>query len=204
MSNNLNLYNPLFYANESLIQLEKALGMANTVHRGYDKEPQQKGSTINISQPSTFVAQDAPSTAQDLNPDNVQISLDHWKEVKFGLSDKELTFTTEKIIQDHIRPATVALADAIDQSLAALYADIPWYYDVAATAGVTDITQTRKILFDNKVPLRDPAMMHWMVDGDMEADLLGQTAFSQQQGAGDQGVATQVSPGGFALPGSIP
>ena len=34
--NTLGIYDPLFYAQEALIQLEKALGLAGRVHRGYD------------------------------------------------------------------------------------------------------------------------------------------------------------------------
>lgn len=193
MTNALSVYDPIFYAQEALIQLEKALGMAGRVHRGYDKTPQQKGATISIRHPGTFTAQDAPSTAQDLDIGQVQIRLSNWKEVKFALSDKELSATGEVIISEHIRPAAVALADTIDQSLCALYADVPWYHDVAATAGVADIISVRRAMFDNKVPLRDPAMLHWMLDGDMEADLLGQSAFTQWQGSGSVGAEAQVS-----------
>src|SRR5437763_1903914 len=125
-TNVLSVYDPLFYAQEAIIQLHKALGMAQRVHRGYDKSPQQKGSTIEISRPSTFTAQDAPSADQAISASSVAIVLDHWKEVKFSLTDKELTFTTEKIISDHIQPAAYALADDIDQKLVALYKFVPW------------------------------------------------------------------------------
>lgn len=193
MANILSVYDPIFYAQEGLIQLEKALGMAGRVHRGHDKAPQQKGATISIRKPGSFTAQDAPSSAQDIDAGEVQIRLDHWKEVKFALTDRELAATGELIIAEHVRPAAVALADAIDQSLCALYADVPWQHDVAATAGVADIISVRRAMFDNKVPLRDPAMLHWMIDGDMEADLLGQAAFTQWQGAGAMGAAAQMS-----------
>lgn len=193
MTNQLSVYDPIFYAQEGLIQLEKALGMAGRVHRGHDKAPQQKGATISIRRPGAFTAQDAPSAPQDIEAGEVQIRLDHWKEVKFALSDRELSAAGEVIIAEHVRPAAVALADAIDQSLCGLYADIPWFHDVGATAGVADIIAVRRAMFDNKVPLRDPAMLHWMLDGDMEADLLGQAAFTQWQGAGAMGAAAQVS-----------
>ena len=191
MSNVLSVYDPLFYAQEALIQLEKSLGMAGRVHRGYDKSPQQKGSTISIPRPSTFSAQDAPSTAQDINASEVQIVLNQWREVKFKLTDKELTFTTEKIINDHIRPAAYALADDIDQKLALLYKNVPWFTDVGATAAVADITAVRKLMFDNAVPMRDPSMINWMLDSDMEADLLANSAFAQWQGSGEAGASTQ-------------
>ncbi len=193
MANTLSVYDPIFYAQEGLIQLEKALGMAGRVHRGYDKAPQQKGATISIRSPGAFTALDAPSSAQDIDAGEVQIQLSNWKEVKFALSDKELSAAGEVIIAEHVRPAAVALADSIDQSLCALHADVPWFHDVAATAGVADIIAVRRAMFDNKVPLRDPAMLHWMIDGDMEADLLGQSAFTQWQGSGELGTAAQVS-----------
>lgn len=193
MANSLSVYDPIFYAQEGLIQLEKALGMAGRVHRGYDKAPQQKGATISIRKPGAFTAEDAPSAAQDIEAGEVQVRLDNWKEVKFALSDRELAAAGEVIIAEHVRPAAVALADAIDQSLCGLYAEVPWFHDVAATAGVADIIAVRRAMFDNKVPLRDPAMLHWMLDGDMEADLLGQAAFTQWQGSGAVGAAAQVS-----------
>ena len=189
MSNNLALYDPLFYAQEALIQLEKALGMAARVHRGYDKAPQQKGSTIKISQPGVFTAQDAPSTAQDLDPGQLEITLSYWREVKFALTDKEVTFTTEKIINDHIRPAAYALADDIDQRLCGLYTNVGNYYNVAGTPTIADVITARKKLNDLNAPAED---RHFMLGSQLEADFLGLSAFSQHQGAGLEGVGTQM------------
>ena len=111
VANVLGNYDPIFYANEALIALHNALGMAGRVHRGYDPAPQQKGSVINITAPTVFEATDVNTTnggtIQDLTPSNVSITLDTWKEVKFALSDKELTFAKEKIIADHITPCSL-------------------------------------------------------------------------------------------------
>jgi len=189
MGNVLSVYDPLFYAQEGLIALEKALGMAGRVYRGYDKSPQQKGSVISISVPSTFTAQDAPSTAQDIKAGEVQIALNFWREVKFALTDKELTFTTEKIINDHIRPAAYALADDIDQKLAALYKEFPFYVVATSPAAVADLTASQAVLFNNSVPMDD---LHMMINGTLQAEFLNLAAFSQSQGAGDAGVQTQM------------
>jgi hypothetical protein len=193
MSNVLGNYDPIFYAQEALIALNKALGMAGRVHRGYDPNPQQKGSVINITRPSVFEATNVNTstggTTQELAPENVSITLDTWKEVKFGLTDKELTFTKEKIITDHITPAAYALADAIDLSLVGLYKKIPWKESISGTPVVTDITGVRKALFNNKVPMND---LHFMVDGDVEAGLLALTAFATADGSGQAGVDTQL------------
>jgi len=193
MSNTLGNYDPIFYAQEALIALNKALGMAGRVHRGYDPNPQQKGSVINITRPSVFEATNVNTstggTTQELTPENVSITLDTWKEVKFGLTDKELSFTKEKIITDHITPAAYALADAIDLSLVGLYKKIPWKEAISATPAVTDITGVRKTLFNNRVPMND---LHFMVDGSVEAGLLALSAFATADGAGQVGVDTQL------------
>lgn len=192
-TNTLGTYDPIFYAQEGLAHLEKALGMASRVHRGYDRERRsfRKGSVIEIRKPSTFVAQNAPSTPQNLDTETLQITLDQWKEVKFALTDKELTYTGEEIIEEHIRPAAYALADEVDSQLVLLARDIPWFYDLNSTTSVKDVTHVRKVMRNNAVPLNDPSMIHYMVDGDLEAEFLALTAFSQHQGAGDDAVQTQ-------------
>lgn len=177
MPNVLSVYDPLFYAQEALILLEKALGLGARVHRGYDATPQQKGSIINIRKPSTFTAQDAPGSDQSIAADYVAITLNKWREVKFALSDKELAFTKEDIIREHIRPAAYALADDVDQYIAAFYKQVPWYFDVAGGPGSTlvlnDLSGVRGILRNNAVPdLNDPAMVHLMIGGAEEGALL--------------------------------
>lgn len=188
MANNLNLYDPLFYAQEALIQLDKALGMSGRVYRGLDQQSRGRGSVIQISRPSTFVAADAPSTAQDLTPEDISMTLSYWREVKFALTDKELTFSGERIINDHIRPAAIALADDVDQKLAARYADIPWSVSLSNPAIVSDITNARKVLFNNRVPMGDLAMM---VDGTLEAELLNISDFNRNDGGGEAAMDTQ-------------
>ncbi len=192
MSNALSTYDPLFYAQEGLIALENALGMAKRVHRGYEQERNAKelGSTISIKKPTIFTALAAPSAAQDINVSEVQILLNQWYEVKFALTDKELAYTGTKIITDHIRPAAYALANKIDQALNALSNDIPWYVDAAGSADITDIINVKKMLFNNAVPLQDPSMMHLEVDGIETAYLQALPAFNQQYAAGADGLRT--------------
>lgn len=172
MANTLSIYDPLFYANEALIWLKKALGMAGRVHRDFSPDPQQKGSTIQVRRPSSFTAQDAPSVPQDINASMVPVVLNKWKEVKFKLTDKELTFTKEKIIQEHIQPAAYALADDLDQNLAS---QIKQFYTQVSQAGGTmalvDVAAAAKSLFTNKVPMQDQSMLHMMIDGTAQADL---------------------------------
>ncbi len=183
MANTLGYYNPAFYANEALILLEDMLGMSARVHRGYDAERRAfgKGQTINIRRPSAMTVDDAPETAVDLSTDSVQISLDYWRESKFKLTDRELAFTSEQIIQEHIRPQVHALASDIEAKLWALYKDVPRYVLTGAAASVANIVNTRKVMADAKVPIGDQALgyLNYMVSPTIEAELLQLPVFHQ-------------------------
>lgn len=197
MSNTLGVYNPIFYAQEALIQLENALGMGNRVHRDFETERNgasfERGQTISIRRPSTFTVQDAPSTAQDITTETVTLSLDYWKEVKFKLTDRELAFTGERIINDHIRPAAYALANYIDLIGAQLYRQIPWAVTLGSDGDVSDFTDLWKTMFNLGVPMADADLgrIHAMWNGKSVADFLALPAFAQDQGAGSAGVQTQ-------------
>lgn len=180
MTNVLGNYNEHFFAQEALIQLEEVLGMASRVHRDFDGATKKKGNTIQIRRPGTFVAANAPATATDLTPDDVDITLDQWKEVKFKLSDKELSLNSDRVISDHIRPAAVALANQIDQTLAALYLDIPWISPMSATPALADITAMHNVMFGNKVPQND-GLLHLMIDGSTQVAFLNALSAAGQQ-----------------------
>ena len=166
MSNTLDAYNPYWYCNEAIIALEAQLGLAGRIHRGYDKEPRSKGDTIVINKPGTFVVQDAPSVAQDLKPSHIEVKVDQYKDVVMSITDKELTYTGEKIIKDHIRPATYAIAKYMDAQLHGLSAMVPWFYDAASTTVVDDLTGVSQIMFENNVPM-DDGLLHLGVGGTM-------------------------------------
>lgn len=184
-TNTLGNYNETFFAQEALIQLEKVLGMAGRVYRDYNADPQTKGSTIQVRRPSSFSAQAAPSSDQNVTTDSVAITLDQWQEVKFSITDKDLSLSSDRLISDHIRPAAVALADKIDQSLAALYKDVPWYTTMSNPPVLSDITAIKKIMFANKVPLIDESMLHFMIGGTEQAAFQNaMTTLSNPQASG--------------------
>lgn len=187
-------WNPNFYAMEVLIALEQELGFASRVHRGFDEERRtyNKGELVKIQRPATFTAADAPATAVDPEVGEVQISMDHHREVKFKVTDKDLALSSEQLITKHVRPIVYALVADIHASLNALYWSVPWYYDVGGTPAVSDINGPRRILRGNKVPLVAPDMSY-QLSPTLEEGFLNLSAFSQQQGAGDRGIATQTT-----------
>ncbi len=179
MANVLGNYSPIFYANEALILLRKALGMANRVHRGYEMERRSVnvGSVISIRKPSTFSAEDPISSDQDIATQVVNITLNKNPGVRFALTDLELAYTGEQVISEHIEPAAYAIADKLDQYLVALYKDVPWSYDYGSAVDHTIITGAKKVAFDNGVPLEDASRMHMMVDGTLQMYFENSTTF---------------------------
>lgn len=184
MPNTLGNYTEIFFAQEALIQLENQLGMASRVFRDYDATPANKGDTIRLRKPSTFTAQNAPSSSQALNTDSNTITLDQWKEVKFDLTDKELTLSADRLIEDHIRPAAYALAKEIDDQLCQLTLQVPWIAaQQASTFALADLAQPQKVLFDNGAPEQD-GNLHLMVGGSMRANIVGTLGGANMFGTG--------------------
>lgn len=192
--NDIGPYNPVVLTNEGLEIMEAALGMTGRVYRGMDddKTGREKGDTMTITVPGQFVAQDAPSLAQDLSPAKVQVVLNLWKEVKFKLGDKEMAFTTDRIIREHVRPAVYALVKYFEGALLDTVDLVPWYSEWTSTPVITDITKGPHAgLFNNNVDMDDETKLHFMIDGTIQGELLALSAFSQFQGSGPEGAATQ-------------
>lgn len=193
-TNTLGNYDETFFAQEALIQLEKVLGFAGRIYRNYNVNPAVRGDTIQVRRPASFTAADAPAAAMDLTTESVAVLVDKWKEVKFALTDKDLSLTNERIISDHIRPAAYALADQIDQDGVALYKDIPWYTTLTATPALADVATARKVMFDNRVPLKDSSMLHGMIGGTTEVAFLSAMAAAGMD-ASQQGALREASMG---------
>lgn len=195
MANRLLNYNPEFWARTALRLLMTRKGMFSRVHRGYEAERNDYGlgETIHIRRPGTFVAADAPnSPLQDLKTGTVKIELDRYKEVPFAVTDRELAIGGQRLIDEHIAPATDAIAQYWDEELFKLASTVPHTIDlpsgVAATMPAT-LAAARRIMVDNKVPKQ--AQIHYMATSLTMERALGTSAFTQQQGAGDQGVTAQ-------------
>lgn len=177
MANAIDPYIINIYAQEAFANLENALGMANTIHRGYSKEPGEVGKDIKIKVPSTFTAQTTPSAAaQDISTSEITLSLDTYRKVEFKVADTDLSYTSDVLIENHIRPAVYTLANEIDTILAGFADDIPWFVDATETpTNLNDLAECRRILFDNKVPVND-GMTYVMINGEREAAFLNYLA----------------------------
>ena len=183
MANTLSPYNPTFYAAEALILLQNALGMANRVYRGYEAERKgyNLGETVQVRKPSDFSVTSAPSSStNDPYTTSQTITINQWNQVKFALTDKELTQSGSRVIEEHIQPAAYALANQVDTDLMSEYVNIPWYVGCSSTpTAVADLTLPRKVLVDNagKQVDMDDGKIHCAVSPNFEQNLLASTHF---------------------------
>lgn len=171
MPQDVSPYIPEIWARQALIWLRNRTIMARLVHRDFENEVAEAGDTVNAHRPQTFTAQDVttPITPTALNPGNVAVLLDQWKHVTFAVSDNELAWALKAapndpvvsaVIRDHIQPAASALAEAVDSSLLALYADIP------TTVGAAGVALTPDTVVDAGTQLnvqKVPAETRYMV-----------------------------------------
>ena len=124
--------NPSIIAKTSVRILENELVMARNVYRGYEEEFDRKingydvGDTISIRKPQQFtVRTGATASIQDVTEGKLSLVVGTQQGVDFSFSSLELTLKIEQLADRVIRPAMVRLANAVDQSLMALFTQVP-------------------------------------------------------------------------------
>lgn len=129
------LITPSVIAKEALFQLENNLVLGKNVHTEYKKEFVKVGGTVSIRKPVKFYAADGASRVnQDVEEANTSITVSTQKHVSWAFSSADLTLTVEDYSERYIKPAAIALANTIDQSLAGLYYN---FWNHVGTPGTT-------------------------------------------------------------------
>ncbi|MGN7942855.1 P22 phage major capsid protein family protein [Metabacillus sp. 22489] len=189
MSNQL--ITPQIVAKESLMVLENNMVFGNLVHRDYSNEfVSGVGDTVNVRKPSTFEAKEFSDSIeiQDAKEGSVPVKLDTHLDVSFEVTAKELTLDISEFSEQFVQPAMRAIAQKVDEKIAKLYKDIPFYYGIAGQTPATPnvIPQVRAILNKNKVPL---ANRNLVLNPDTEASFLSNDIFTNADKVGDNGTA---------------
>lgn len=165
MANVLAGYNPTFFAQESLGQLYNKLGMASRVYLGLNNERgsdqagyfKNKGETVTITGPGKFKAQEfvegTGTTAQDITGLDIDLKLEFKKEVKFKITGKQMAFTQDRIVNEHVTPAVEAIAEAVDTELHKLGNKVAPKVAMGSTVNSSYILDPRKVLASNKAPM---------------------------------------------------
>lgn len=182
-------YNPFFYANEGLRVLFKRLGMAFYVDRSIEAQKgSAAGSTVQVRRAQTFSTAAMPiaeASFADVSPNYDNLVISEWRGQGFKLTDKEKSQTPEAFVRDHITPVAAAIAERIDADLAGLALEVPWVVDDDATDPYKDFANIRKLLFDNKAPIVNPADYAYMTDGVLQQRYESNPTFAQANTAGD-------------------
>jgi len=129
---------PSVIAKEALMQLSNKLIFANQVHREYKNEFKKIGDTVSIRKPVKFYAADgATLVKQDVEEGNTSITVNQRKHVGWEFDSAALTLSIAEYSERYIKPATLVLANVVDQAVAALYSSV---WNTVGTVGTTPST----------------------------------------------------------------
>lgn len=133
--------------------------LAGLVHRDYSKEFRKIGNSVRIRKPATLTAiefdGDLTGQYQNIVESYVDVLLDTVLVVPVEVSAKDMTLDIVNFNTQIVEPAVQSLAQKIDEKLALLYKDIPYYYDITETTAATILASllgARKVQNDLKVP----------------------------------------------------
>lgn len=190
-SNTLTAVTPKLLA-AGLMALRENAVSAQLVNRGYENLAGEKGSTIDVPVPSAIAATDVTPDKYAPDPDgvvptSVPIAMTNWKEAAFFMSDKDILTAMDGTLPMQASEAIKALANAVDDSILALYKKVYGWHGTAGTTPFTggttfDATQVRKVLNNQLAPM-DPRYV--LFDADAEANALNLRAFQDMSFSGD-------------------
>jgi len=174
--------------------------MAGLVHRDYSKEFRKIGEKVRIRKPATLTTVefdgDLTGTYQNVVESFVDVLLDTILVVPIEVSAKDMTLDIVNFNQQVVEPAMQSLGQKVDEKLALLYKDIPYFMDIDSTSAATILASllgARKIQNDNKVPFAQArnAVMSTLTT----ATLLGLDAFRDLDKSGDTKALKEASLG---------
>ncbi|MDP4143188.1 MAG: P22 phage major capsid protein family protein [Bacillota bacterium] len=144
-------------ARQALLRLHSNFVMAGLVYTDYANEFKQKGDTIQVKKPATFIADDFGETInlQDVGESNVLVKLDKIADVSVEVSSKELSLNIDDFSSQILDGATLAIAEKVDQDLCGLYSEIPYYSGLGGTtpSSLSDISNAMLVMNKNRVPM---------------------------------------------------
>lgn len=136
----INVYDPTFWAQESLAQLFPMLKMTGMMYRNFEGQVAAQGDTVTTRMPGTFTATDVDPDAFASNKpkaDSLAIQLNQWKQVVFEIGDREQSLSLKDLQTEFAYPAAFAMGSVIEDACIGLYKDV---YTTVGTAGVTPAT----------------------------------------------------------------
>lgn len=176
---------------QGLLALRQMAITPRFVNRDYELLAGEKGSTVDVNIPSAITAQDVtpsntPPDDAGVVPTKVALAMDNWKEAPFFLSDKDMLEVMNGVIPMQASEAVKAIANAVDNSILALYKGV---YGYAGTAGTTPygndlgaFLTADQILNDQLAPMEP--RVH-LINAKAKANAMGLRAFQDASYRGD-------------------
>ena len=158
MANNVLSYLPVWYANQALDFLAPRLGFARLVNRQYDQELRpNSGNVVEIPVRSAVEASDftkgGKTDYQNLSTSKKEIRIDRHADASFLIDDSDAAMGRASLINDHVGPAAVAIAEKVERELFGLYADVPWTVQHDPAKVINDFTNADLRLNENNAPV---------------------------------------------------
>lgn len=188
---------PLFLA-DALTHMEDALRTVGYINRQIEQSRGEwnRGTLINIKKPATFSVQtDAyanMAAVEQASPEDVQMAIDQYRTAGMRMNDIEEAIVGENAWQMHARRIGYALAVEIEAEVLKLLIKTPHTIQAALTAINEDVLiDCNRIFQELGVPEDGAQLRRYSADPQVWKRFLKVAAFTQQQGAGNAGVATQ-------------
>jgi hypothetical protein len=150
-----NAWIPQIWAQEILANLRNYIVLAKLVNKDYSGAVAQYGSQVNVPLPVSLTAQDIPyaTTTNSVTLATKPVPLNKWKGVPIQITDLAMAQSRADIMSQLTRAAAIAMAEAIENDLFALYPSASASVGTAGTNLVPSvIAQARQTLVQNKVP----------------------------------------------------
>src|ERR1700722_7468508 len=119
------LLTPSLITKETLVILENNLVMAAKVNRQFENQFVKIGSSITMRKPNRFTVSSGPALQiQNIVEPSTSITISNQRHIDFQFSSQELTLTVEEFTDRYLKPATLRLANQVDQDVAANYSGL--------------------------------------------------------------------------------
>lgn len=156
---------PTIIARTALATLYNTIVLAQLVWRDWDNEFQKIGRTVNIRKPAVFESEkfdrNKGTQAQDINEDEVAVTLDTIRNVTVAVTDEEMTLDIVDFQAQVLNPMMESIAQDIDGDLAERLVKVAREAKQLAPIGTnqeghlaanTAYSKSREILSRNKYP----------------------------------------------------
>lgn len=194
---------PDVVAKVGIIALLNNWVMAGLVYKDYSREFRKVGNTVRIRKPNTFTVVefdgDLSGEWQNVTEEETDVVMDTILTVPIQVSQVDLTLSVQNFYAQIVEPAMQSLVDEVDVRLAKLYKDIYTRQATSSTTAVADLTGTRKLMSDNKVP---PRNRYGVLSPLTFASFLNLSEFRDLEKTGETAVLREASMGrrfGFDL-----